>query len=199
MHADRVNRAVISLVGTIAMALGVGGLLAAAGVFGHRFQHRQLTDNGLSRYVGKHGTWLWPAIAAVTLVIVLLALLWLIRLLFSTDRSSDISIAQTRTDKDHTQRAAGRTTLATAALSQAVAGEIETYHGVIGAKARVLGDASRPTLAIQVTASRHAELADLTQRIEREAVTHARESLEQPQLAVKLDMAVTDKKVARTE
>ena len=199
MHADRTNRVVITLVGAIAVALGVGGLLAAAGVFGNRFQHRQLVDNGFSRYVGKHGVWLWPAIAAVTLVLVLLALIWLLRLLFSTDRSSGIAISTAPTDKENIDdRAGGRTSMTATALAQAVTDEIETYHGVTGAKARILGGPANPTLAIEVTASRRAELAPLVNRIEQQAITHARQSLAKPRLPVKLDIAVTDKNISRT-
>jgi hypothetical protein len=197
MHADRTNRIMLGLVGLIALALGVGGLLAAAGVFGHRLQHQQLTANKFSRYVGDHGVWLWPAIAAVTLVIVLLALLWLLRLLFATDRTNGVTIGTTGKKRESGQTA-GQTTMTAAALSQAVAAEIGTYHGVTGAKARILGDPHHPTLAIEVTASRRAELRPLIERIETNAIGHARTALEQPKLPVKLDVAVNDKTVART-
>ncbi len=62
MHADRTNRFMLSLIGLLALVLGVGGLLAAGGVFGHTFQHEQLVANGFSHYFGRHGVWLWPAI-----------------------------------------------------------------------------------------------------------------------------------------
>jgi hypothetical protein len=61
----------------------------------------------------------------------------------------------------------------------------------------VLGQECEPSLAIEVTASRRAELASLIERIEREAITRARQALERPALAVKLDVAVNDKGVAR--
>jgi hypothetical protein len=120
MHADRTNRIVISFVGLLALALGLGGLLAAGGVFGAEFQHKQLFANGFSRYVGDHGTWLWPAIAAVTLVFVLFALVWLLKLLFSTDRTSGITVAATSAGKQSDDRAAGRTTMSSTALTQAL-------------------------------------------------------------------------------
>ena len=201
MHADRTNRFMLSLVGLISLAAGVGGLLAAAGVFGHHFQHKQVVANGFSRYVGKHGVWLWPAIAAVTLVIVILALLWLLRLLFSTDRTSNTVIAtgaQNKREDTSRPTTGGRTTMAATALSRALAGEIETYHGVTAAKARLLGDPHHPTVAIEVTASRRTELRPLIDRIETQAITSARQALEQPDLPVKLDVNVTDKSVART-
>ena len=197
MHADRTNRFMISLIGLMALALGVGGLLAAGGVFGHHFQHQQLTANRFSRYVGHHGVWLWPAIAAVTFVLVLLALRWLLRLLFSTDRAGGVTITTTGKKREDGQTA-GQTTMTPAALVQAVTTEIQTYHGVTGAKGRILGDPHQPTLAIEVTASRRAELRPLIERIETQAISHARTALEQPDLPVKLDIAFNDKSVSRT-
>jgi hypothetical protein len=197
VHADRTNRIMLSLIGLIALALGVGGLLAAGGVFGHHFQHQQLTANNFSRYVGDHGVWIWPAIAVVTLVVVMLALLWLLRLLFATDRTNGVTIGTAENEREAGQTA-GRTTMTAAALSQAVGAEIGTYHGVTGAKARILGDPHHPTLAIEVTASRRAELRPLIERIETQAIDHARTALEQPKLPVKLDIAVNDKTVSRT-
>jgi uncharacterized membrane protein len=197
MHADRTNRFMLSLIGLIALVLGVGGLLAAGGVFGRTFQHKQLVANGFSRYFGRHGVWLWPAVAAVTLVLVLLALLWLLRLLLSTDRTSRVAIA-TKGKKRQKGETSGRTTMTATALSQAVVAEIETYHGVTSAKARMLGDQSNPTLAIEVSASRRAELRPLIERIESQAIGHARTALERPDLPAKLDVAVNDKSVSRT-
>jgi hypothetical protein len=197
MHADRTNRIVLIFVGLIGVAAGIGGLLAAGGVFGHNFQHKQLVANGFSRFFGRHGTWLWPAIAVVTLAIVLLSILWLFRLLFATDRTRSVSLVSARTGQETGSHAAGRTVMTASALVQAVAQEIESYHGVTAVKARVLGAATDPTLAIEVTASRRVELAGLIQRIEHEAITHARTALQREDLPVKLDVEVSDKAVAR--
>lgn len=209
MHADRTNRVLLSIIGLIALALGCAGLLAAGGVFGEVFAHRRLVDNRFSRYFSENGTWLWPTLGAVAFVIMLLALIWLLRLLFSNDRTSDIAVASGPAQGAMTAdqagtgargggdlaggRAAGHTTLQASALTAAVAQEIEGYHAVTAARARVLGDPTDPTLAIDVTATRRADLPALIERIEREAISHAREALERAHLPVKLDIAVTDK------
>jgi hypothetical protein len=199
MHADRTNRVVLTIVGLIALVLGVAGLLAGTGVFGSTIKAQHLTDNDVSRYFSDHGDWLWPAIAGVAFVIVILSLIWLFRLLFSTDRAGDISVAATvPPGGDADSGAAGRTTLRTSALTKAVAAEIESYHGVAAARARVLGAAAEPTLALDVTAVRRADLSGLVQRIENEALSHARAALERDDLRVKLDIAVTEKGVTRT-
>jgi hypothetical protein len=212
MHADRTNRVVLALIGLLAVAIGTGGLLISGGVFGDRFSHRLVTDNQFVRYFKTQGDWLWPTIAGVAFVILLLALLWLMRLLFSTDRAGGIALASAHPSRreSHAQRrrehasgaverdhATGRTTISASALSQAVAQEIETYHGVWTARARVLGQPADPSLAIEVKATRWADLPALVMRIEHEAIVHARQALETRRLPVKLDIAVTDKGVAR--
>jgi hypothetical protein len=201
MRADRGNRILLTLIGLIVLAIGVGGLLAAGGAFGHTFQHRRLLDNPFSRYFGDNGSWLWPTIAAVAFVLMLLCLIWLLRVLFGSDRAGDIAvptIVRSSDDPDANPHVGGRTRLRPSALTQALSQEIETYHGVTAARARVLGDPLEPTLAVEVTTSRRADVAYLVQRIEHEALTHARQSLDKPHLPVRLDITVTDKGAARS-
>ncbi len=214
MHADRANRALLAIIGFLALAIGTGGLLAAYGVFGERFAHRFVTDNQFARYFSDNGNWLWPTLAAVAFVFMLLGLIWLLRLLFSSDRAGDIVVAtphpsrrdshahrhhresgEAPTDRDR-RYASGRTTLVPGALTQAVSSEIETYHGVTSVRARVLGDPGAPVLAVDVKVHRRADLAALVARIEHEAIAHAREALDRPALPVKLDLAVTDRGAA---
>lgn len=197
MRADRANRVLLALIGLIALALGVAGLLAAGGAFGGTFQHRRLLDNPFSRYFGENGSWLWPTIAAAAFVIMLLALIWLLRVLVGGDRVGVITIP-TVTHDGSDAHVGGRTRLRPSALTQALNQEIETYHGVTAARARVLGDPLEPALAIEVTTSRRADVPYLVARIEREALAHARQALEKPHLPVRLDITVTAKGAARS-
>lgn len=48
MHADRVNRAALAILGLLLLALGVSGILLGASVFGDRAAHRKLLDNSVS-------------------------------------------------------------------------------------------------------------------------------------------------------
>ena len=198
MHADRANRVVLTLVGIIGVLLGAGGLLAAFGVFGRRFQNQHLFDNQFARYFRDHGDWLWPSIAGAAFVIMLLSLLWLLRLLFQSDRTGEIAIEAPTADADRRipgrrHPGTGRTTVASSAVAQVVAAEIEAYHGVSAARARVLGDPHHPRLVIDVTASRRADVAALIQRVQSEVVVHAQQALAPAELEVKVDIAVRDK------
>ena len=183
MHADRTNRFVLALFGLLVLAAGAAALTASLGGFGAAFSRRALLANQVSSYIGRHGTWVWAAVAFVCLLIALAALRWLLVLLVSTDRAGDITIPGS---KDH-----GTTMLQPPALTGALAGEIETYLGVDAAKGRVIGDPSSPQIVITVTAKQTADLAALHRRLHAEALAHARHALGQADLPIQLELDVS--------
>jgi hypothetical protein len=183
MHADRTNRLALTLFGLVVLLAGVASLVASVGGFGKAFSRHALLANRVSAYIGRHGDWLWPAAAAVCLLIALVALRWIAALLLSTDRAGDITV--TGSNKQ------GTTIMHPAALTGAVTREIETYHGVQTAKARVLGDPGDPNLVVTVTAAQSADLRALRDRIESEALSHARQALGKPHLPIQFDLDVS--------
>ena len=185
MHTDRTNRLALTVFALIVFLVGGFGLTASTGGFGAAYAHRALLANRFGTYVGIHGDWLWPAAAAACLLIALIALRWIAALLLSTDRASDITF--TRGSRQ------GTTIMHPAALSGAITREIETYHGVATARARVLGDPGDPALVVKVTAARSADLAALRHRIESDALSHARHAVGKPGLPVKLDINVSNR------
>ncbi len=182
MHADKTNRTMLILFGLLVLLTGIGAMLLSVGVFGTGRSHQTLLANGFGDFVGRSGHWLWPAAAVLSLIIVLLALRWIIALLVSTDRVSDINVPS---DKPH-----GRTMVRSGALSAALTREIETYRGVESARARVIGDESAPELVVTVTLLRSADPAQLRERIESKALAHARQVLDNAELPIQLDLAV---------
>ncbi|HEY0165574.1 MAG TPA: alkaline shock response membrane anchor protein AmaP [Jatrophihabitans sp.] len=189
MHADRTNRTMLILLALSLIAAGAVGALAGFGALGSVTKHGQLPANRVGAYFGRHGDWLWPVIAAAALILALMALRWLLALLFSTDRAGDLPLTG--------DRSAGRTTLSTAALTGAVASEIDGYPGVHSARARLIGDPLAPTLVITATLEESADLPGLRRRIEANAVEHARQALEDPDLPVRLDLTVTTQQAHR--
>jgi hypothetical protein len=185
MHADRANRAVLILFALLLIAGGVCTALAGFGAFGAANKYRHLFANPVSAYFGIQGAWLWLVVAVAAVLLAALALRWLIVLLFSTDRAGDIRLTG--------DRSTGRSTLAPAALTEAVCEEIETYPGVHSAKARIIGDPTSPDLVITATLEHSADLAALRRRIETNAVAHARQALDNPDLPVILDLTITDR------
>jgi hypothetical protein len=180
MHADRTNRTLLALLGALLAAAGVAGILAGTPLFGSGLPHRRLLDNPVSHFIGSQSIWIWPAAAILAVIAAIVALRWLVTILLSTDRISDIIVAN--------EGPAGRTTLAAAALSDAVDTEIGAYHGVQSVHSRVLGTRTRPLLAVTVNTDQTADLAALRERIEANALTHARRALDRPDLPAQLDL-----------
>ncbi len=183
MHADRTNRFALTLFGLLVLLAGAAGMTASLGGFGTTFSTRALFANRVSTYIGKHGTWVWAAAAFVCLLIALAALRWILALLISTDRAGDITVPGSKEQ--------GTTKLHPAALTGALTGEIETYHGVDTAKGRVIGDAKDPQIVLTVTAKQTADLPALHRRVESEALAHARQALGDADLPIQLDLEVS--------
>jgi len=191
MHADRTNRTMMIVLALLLLAVGLDAGAASIGVYGTGTKNSTLMDNPTGRYFGAHGVWLWPVVAVAALIIGLLALRWLIALLFSTDRSGDLRIQP--------GTGAGRTTLANGALTDAVVGEIEGYRGVDSARARLIGDPEDPELVVTAALEETADFTALRQRIETEALTHARQALGNMKLPTQLDLTITSKRTSRVD
>ena len=101
MHADRTNRVVLSLLALLLIGIGLDAGAASLGLYGRGTQHSTLMANPTGRFFGTQGAWLWPALAAAGLIVLILALRWLAALLFSTDRSGDLPIAPKRRARPH--------------------------------------------------------------------------------------------------
>lgn len=181
MHADRANRVALIVFGLLALAAGAAGMTASVGGFGQAFSRRDLFDNAVSAYIGQH-QWVWYAAAGLGLIVVLAALAWIATLILSTDRAGDLPIPAGRRE--------GTTILLPAALTGALAREIDSYHGVQAVNGRIIGDAHDPEIVVAVIASPTADLHALHERIETEALAHAREALGKPDLPIRLDLAV---------
>lgn len=184
----RLDRFLLLLLGLLLTAAGVLALLVGFGVFGSRLRDQPVFDNPVSVFVGDNGQWLWPVIALVGLLLGYLALRWLIAQLRPTGvRHLELEPGS----------GTGHTDLAGAAVTDAVREEIESYRGVAGTSARLTGDELDPELRLRVQLDARADVPSLRQRIETDAIAHARQALDSPQLPVRLDLVVTDKKAAR--
>lgn len=189
MHADRTNRTVLTILGFLLLATGLSLAVTAFGGLGDARAGRFLAANRVWSYAGDNGRWLWPVVAVVALIVLILAVRWLVAILFSTDRVKNLPL--------RTEGGRDRVTLAAPAVSDAVEAEVETYRGVRSARARVIGRPERLELALQVDTELDADLAAIRDRIERDAVAHARRALDAPDLPVRLDLTVKHQAGAR--
>lgn len=184
----RLDRLLLLMLGLLLATAGVLGLLVGLGVFGSRLRNSPVLDNVVGRFFADNGQWLWPVIALVGLLLGYLALRWLFAQLTPTG-VRDLQLEPRSTT--------GHTDLVGAAVTDAVSDEIVSYRGVAGASARLTGDELDPELRLRVQLDSRADIAALRRRIETGAVAHARQALDNPQLPVRLDLVVTDKKAAR--
>jgi hypothetical protein len=189
MHADRTNRIVLLLLALLLIAVGADAGAASIGAYGAATRHSHLMANPTGDFIGARGAWLWPVAAVAAAIVVLLALRWLLALLFSTDRTGDLPISRASS--------AGSTTLAAGALTEAVAQEIESYRGVDSARARLIGDPADPELVVTVTLEETTDFAAARQRIETGALAHARTAVGNPSMPAQLDLTVTTRRATR--
>jgi len=187
-HADRTNRTIMIVLGAIFAAIGGAIIAANTGLFASGFPQRTLLENPAVSWIGGHSTWFWPIAAAVAFVLGALALFWLIKILRGPPRAHDISID-----------GSARTTVGATALRDALTNEIQSYRGVDAAKVRVYGDPIQPRLGVKVNLTADARVAEVRNRIEQQALAHAREALDAPQMPVTLDLGVSKKSGPRVE
>lgn len=179
-HADRTSRIVLAVIGGILIVIGGAGIAATTGAFASGFAHRTLLANPGATWIGGHSAWFWPLATALLVVLALLSVRWLAAVLSPPPTTRDISID-----------GSARTTLGSNALREALTTEIEGYRGVDAARVRVHGDPQSPRLGVRVTLTDDANVARVRDRIEQEALAHARESLDAPTMPVTLDLAVS--------
>lgn len=189
MHADRTNRSVLTLLAVILLAAGVAGALLSYGAFGASTAKKHLLDNSISDYIGRNSVWFWIAAAVLGLILAYIGVRWLFTLSFSTDRVNDLTVDNTKES--------GHTTLTSSALTRALVEEVESYHGVHSANARLIGDQDTPQLVLEATLEDTADLTKTRDRIQNEAVTHARQALDTPSMPAIVDLSITDKPGAR--
>lgn len=187
MHADRTNRVVLTVTALLLLVAGGGVVVLSTGLFATGATGRAISDNVITRTYVEQGSWLWPVTAVVALLVLLLAVRWVIAILFSTDRVSDHQVAG---DRSH-----GATTLAAGALATAVADEVQDHPGVQSCTVRLVenrsGSTPAPsTLVLDVTVAADSDLDEVRDRIESTAIAHARTAMDDPGLPAIVNLSV---------
>lgn len=171
---DRVNRVLLVLLGLVLLAAGAGAVAAALGAFGETVVDRAVLDRDTNDYL-RQNSWIWWAAAGVCLLIAILALRWLFAEL-TTSRTGRVVLQRGRPEGD--------TVVRSAAVSAAMEDDVESFHGVRHARLQFHGDQTAPTARLVVDVADRANLAELRERIEHEAVPSLRRSLDVPALPV---------------
>ncbi|HEX6499414.1 MAG TPA: alkaline shock response membrane anchor protein AmaP [Micromonosporaceae bacterium] len=176
----RANRVIIGLIGLLLLLAGAAGLAAGFGVFGSAFRTHVVIPARVSRYAAQHA-WFWPALAAFTFVVALLALWWLIAQ-FRTNRLREIDLRPGGRD--------GLTYLNGKAVTDAVEEEIESYRGVSRARARLSGTPTYPRMTLVVTLDGRVGAGEIRQRVEDQAIRHARSALGVDAVPTRIDLVL---------
>ena len=176
-RANTTNRTVLIVLGLLLAAAGVLGLVLSRGGFGEDEATRPVLTDEL-RDVAADSWWFWPALAALCLVLAFLGLRWL--------------LAQVRTDRlghmDFTDDARdGTTNVDAAAITRALADEVDDLPGVSGASAR-LRARHGPRMDLVVDLTRRADVARIRSQLETEVVPRLRQALDDPQLPVSIQL-----------
>lgn len=169
----RLNRAVLTLLGLIALAGGVFVVLAGAGILTMLLPIR--SDVPLLPVDLTLPGWVPWAGAAVAVIVGLLALRWLIAQTIRRPTSSDWQLAP----DTHT----GTTHIDSDAAAEPLAQEITDYPGVQSATARLTGPRQHPHLYVRVTTDDRADISDLRHRIDNDAIPRLVQALNLPALA----------------
>lgn len=192
----RGNRSGLLLIGVVmliggglALARGLGAFAHSVPVLGIAPATGPLLSHTEASYV--HGAgWFWPVVAVLAAVVFLVCLRWLLSQL----RTERVGTLQLEPDRDQ-----GGTRITSEVVTDALEDEVGGYRGVHRVSARLANNPTDPQLHLTVGAERHADLARLRTRIQREAVPHLRGALELDRLPVRLTLRLdTARQATRT-
>lgn len=183
---NRINRAVLTLLGLLLSVGAAAGLALGARAFGAAPAHRHLLETQVSGYADRM-PWFWWAVAAGAVVAGLLALSWLM----AQGRSDRIGRVDLAVDDGD-----GVTVVHADAVAEAVEHEVGSFPGVTAASARLRQDRAR-RVDLVIGLREAADLAELRDRIQRETVTNLRHVLDAPDLRVHVQLRPASEERAR--
>ncbi len=182
-HTARISRTGLLIVGLI-LVLGAGAVLArslnaSASVLGN--PHAALLTHGQAQYPAKNG-WVWPAVAAASFLIAVLALWWM------AAQSRTRAVRRMPLEPDRLQ---GTTTLRADAVADALADELKSHPSIRAADAALHGSSTTPGLLLSVTAENRADPRLVRASVENEALPHLRSTLELDKVPTVLRLQLT--------
>ncbi|GGS74662.1 hypothetical protein ACFFV7_06285 [Nonomuraea spiralis] len=159
----RGNRWGLALVG-LALAV-LGGLTLARGLLG---PSTPIVDGDTRAFFAVHSPLVWWAVAALSILVALLALRWL--------------IAQGRRDARTRLRLEngpdGVTEIAAGGMAHAVAADVEASPAVLNADADLVGPRGRPEVRLRVAADEAAPMSELSGHLSRVTLPNLRDALD---------------------
>jgi hypothetical protein len=180
----RLNRAMLALSGVLLLAAGA---FALANYFG--FLRVRNPGAPLVPGTERPPTWVFYVVAAGAVLLGLLALRWLVAQATRRPKTSTWELHQ-RPDQ-------GTTRLDADIATRPLIDEIEAIPGVDWASGSLSGHRQDAVLYLVVGAERGADLAEIRQRIERDAVPRLRQALDLDTLPSEVEFRLTNRTSAR--
>lgn len=171
----RLNRAVLAVLGVLALAAGIVMLLVGTGVL------RSLVPIPpesplIARDVPQ--PWVPWAVGVASITVALLSLRWLIAQTIRRPPSSEWQLAP--------DTSTGTTHISSDTAAQPLGQEIADYPGVHSATARLTGPRQHPQLSMRVTTNDRADITTLRHRIDDQAIPNLTQALNLPTLPADL-------------
>jgi hypothetical protein len=166
--SDRADVVGVTLAGVLLLAGGVYGVARGLGAFGEEASDDPVITDAARSFVDRNEPWLWPAAAALAVLVAYVGWRWLRRQL----------VGARVTRLDLSERAGGPTFVQAAPAAAALGRDVESYPGVQAASARFLRDGSRPEVVLTVEVDDDADVPAVNRRIEEEAFPRFRQALE---------------------
>lgn len=179
---DRLNRTVVTIIGSILLAVGAYGLLRGVGVLGEDRADEALRTKGIADVVDER--WFWAVVAAVSLLIAFAAASWLKAQLTPSPSLGHLAVA--------TGDGPGKTTLDTSAVNAAVTRDVEADPDVTSARVRVVPTGDAMGLDVRAVVADHGDVHAVRRRIETVVLDRARTALGRPDLTATLRLRLGD-------
>jgi len=167
-RADRLNRVLLGLLGLVLLIAGVAGLLFGLGAFGEELAGDRVLAREVEQFVVDQAAWFWPVVAAVSLLLAVLALRWLL-LQLQTDRVGDLDLTE--------RRNVGETHVDSTAVTDALVVATEATPGVQSASARLVRVRGGQRLVLSVRLADRVDLAATRRGLAEGPLTDLRQAL----------------------
>lgn len=166
------NRFILFVLGLLSLLTGTAVLVTAMGLLSQLFgQWDQAPQPGDALGAADAlPAWLPGAVLALSAVLVVLSIWWIITAVPRTDKAGEFQL--------HTDGRDGVTRLNTTVLQRAIADSAEMVPGVVGSTVRLEGTAKSPGLLMKVEIDERSDIADSVAQLHRRTFPEIEQSLQ---------------------